>query len=126
MNNQEESDTEGQAQSHPAKTLHKDDDKDKDNSFNDDAHTFPKVNWSNAIQENMTTMSSITPQEVDTSAIQHIRAQSRQHFNEFTLEDRVCCQAPSEKSTEDNIGKSLALNHPKNHWTNRYLPLIKI
>ena len=49
--------------------MDKDEKEDKDNNFNDDAQTFPQVNWLNAVHGNTTTMSSIIPQEVDALAI---------------------------------------------------------
>ena len=66
---QDGTDIEDKGDPHPVEMVDKDDKEDKDNNFNDDAQTFPQVNWLNAVHGNTTTMSSIIPQEVDALAI---------------------------------------------------------
>ena len=78
-------DAEGQRKSHPVETVDdNNDDKDKDTFINNQG--LPQANWSDFVQGNTMTTLSITPQEVDVSAIQCIREQRKHYFEEFTSE----------------------------------------
>ena len=60
VDDQEDLDSENQGQSHPAETVNEGDGDEEEDAFSN-IQTLPQINRSNAIQGNMTTMSSITP-----------------------------------------------------------------